>query len=235
MPPRKVLFFVCMILSVFCLAAGYAIARQWIGACAAILIVPAWLFVRKHPGTWLLSICLFASVGLAVTGRLTGSPSWLMICSSGIALAVWDLLFLDDAMGSKSSNEQSRRYESRHLQSLALALGSGLLVAFLGRLLNLQIPFIAMMLLIALLIFGFERIWGLSKNRGATEVQTDSDATHFFITHNVHRTSWIRPTCCLYCSVALSVIFNASSNTSNPSFNCSSVMISGGMINAVCQ
>ncbi len=89
MPPRKILFFICMIFSVFCLAAGYSIAGQWIGACASILMVPAWLFVRKHPGTWLPSICLFASVGLAVAGRLTGSPSWLMICSSGIALAVW--------------------------------------------------------------------------------------------------------------------------------------------------
>jgi len=88
-----------------------------------------------------------------------------MICSSGFALAVWDLLFLDDTMGSNSSNEQSRQYESKHLQALALALGSGLLVALLGRLLNLQIPFIAMVLLVALLIFGFERSWGTIKKQ----------------------------------------------------------------------
>ena len=157
------MFFVCMILSVLCLAAGYSIAGQWIGALAASLMVPAWLFVRKHPGTWLPSICLFASVGLAVAGRLTGSPSWLMICSSGVALAVWDLLFLDDAMDGNSAKEQSRQYESKHLQALALAVGSGLLVALLGRLLNLQIPFIAMVLLVAVLIFGFERSWSIIK------------------------------------------------------------------------
>ena len=160
MPPRKILFFICMILSVFCLAAGYSIAGQWIGALAAILMVPAWLFVRKHPDTWLPSICLFTSVGLAAVGRLTGSPPGLMICSSGVALAVWDLLFLDDAMGGKSSGEQTRQFESKHLQSLALALGSGLIVTFLGRLLNLQIPFVVIVLLVALLVFGFERIWG---------------------------------------------------------------------------
>src|SRR5271157_5736590 len=118
MPPRKILFFVCMIFSVFCLAAGYSIAGQWIGLWAAILMVPAWLFVRKHPGTWLPSICLFASVGLAVAGQLTGSPPSLMICSSGVALAVWDLLFLDNAMGGNSSGQQIRQYESKHLQSL---------------------------------------------------------------------------------------------------------------------
>ena len=165
MPLRKVLFFVCMMLSVLCLAAGYIIAGQWIGACAAILMVPAWLFVRKHPDAWLPSICLFTSVGLAVVGRLTGSPPGLMICSSGVALAVWDLLFLDNTMGVNSSKEQIRQYENKHLQALALALGSGLLVTFLGRLLNLQIPFVVMMLLVALLLFGFERIWGTIKKQ----------------------------------------------------------------------
>ena len=74
-------------------------------------------------------------------------------------------------MDGNSSKEQSRQYESKHLQALALALGSGLLVAFLGRLLNLQIPFVAMVLLVALLIFGFERSWDTTKNRGFTEVR----------------------------------------------------------------
>jgi len=165
MPPRKILFFICMILSVFCLAAGYSIAGQWIGALASILMVPAWSFVRKHPNTWLRSICLFASVGLAVTGRLIGSPPSLMICSSGVALAVWDLLFLDNTMGGNSAKEQSRQYESKHLQALTLAVGSGFLVAFLGRLLYLQIPFVVMMLLVVLLLFGFERIWGTIKKQ----------------------------------------------------------------------
>ena len=42
---------------------------------------------------------------------------------------------------------------------------AGLLVAFLGRLLNLQIPFVAMMLFVALVIFGFDRIWRTIKKR----------------------------------------------------------------------
>jgi hypothetical protein len=82
-----------------------------------------------------------------------------MISGSGFALAVWDLILLDGALGTNSSGEQIRRYENRHLQSLALALGAGLLVAFLGGLLHLQIPFVAMMLFVALVIFGFDRVW----------------------------------------------------------------------------
>ena len=36
-------------------------------------------------------------------GKLTGAPPWLMICGSGVALAVYDLLYLDVALGSASS------------------------------------------------------------------------------------------------------------------------------------
>jgi hypothetical protein len=165
MAPRKIFFAICLVVSMLCLAGGYGIAGQWVGAVIAILNGPGWLLARKYPASWLPHICLFASVCLAVVGQLTGSPPLLMICGSGFTLAAWDLIFLDDALGSNSSGEQTRRHENKHLQSLALALGSGLLVAFLGRLLNLQIPFVVMMLFVALVIFGFERIWDTIKKR----------------------------------------------------------------------
>ena len=94
-----------------CLAAGYGIAGQWIGAVIAIITGLAWLPARKYPDSGLPLICLVVSVCLAVVGRLTGSPPLLMICGSGFALAVWDLVFLDDALGSNSSGEQTRQYE----------------------------------------------------------------------------------------------------------------------------
>jgi len=63
------------------------------------------------------------------------------------------------------SGVQTRQYESKHLQSLVLALGSGLLMAFLGRFLNLQLPFVIVMLFIALVIFGLDRAYGYIKKR----------------------------------------------------------------------
>jgi hypothetical protein len=162
---RKTLFVVCLVVSALCLAAGYGISGQWVGVLVAIITGLAWLLARKYPASWLPLLCLLMTVGLAVAGRLTGSPPFLMICGSGVALAVWDLLFLDVALGSHSSGEQARQYEGKHLQSLALALGSGLLVTFLGRLLNLQIPFVLLMLFIALAIFALDRVGGYIKKR----------------------------------------------------------------------
>ena len=162
---RKTFFVVCLVVSMLCLTAGYGFAGQWIGAAIAFTSGPAWLLARKYPVSWIPHICLITSVGLAVTGQLTGTPPLLMICGSGFALAAWDLILLDGALGMNSSGEQSRRYEIKHIQSLALALGAGLLAAFLGGMLNLQIPFVAMMLFVALVIYGLDRVWGTLKKR----------------------------------------------------------------------
>jgi hypothetical protein len=163
MSPRKIFFAACLMVSVLCLVAGYGIAGQWVGVVIAIIMGPAWLFARKYTDLWLPHICLLISVCLAIVGSLTGAPPLLMICASGFALVVWDLSFLDAALGSKSSGEQTRQYENRHLQSLMMALSSGLVIAFLGRLLHLQVPFFVLVFLIALVLFGLDRVWGYIK------------------------------------------------------------------------
>jgi|SRR6266498_1837112 len=162
---RKTFFVLCLVVSMLCLTAGYGFAGQWIGAVITITSGLAWLLARKYPVSWLPHICLCASVSSAVIGQLTGTPPLLMICGSGFALAVWDLILLDGALGMNSSDGQTRRYENKHLQALVLALGAGLLLASLGGLLTLQIPFVAMMLFVALVIFGFDHVWGTIKKR----------------------------------------------------------------------
>ena len=139
---------------------------QWIGSMIAILIGPAWLRARKYPDSQLPLACLFISVGLAVVGRLIGAPPLLMIFGSAVALAAWDLLLLDSSLENKSSVEQTRQYENKHLQSLTLALGSGLLTTLLGRLLNIQTPFIVLILMITFILFALDRIWGYMKKTG---------------------------------------------------------------------
>ena len=166
MSPRKTFFVICLIASVLCLAAGYGIAGQWIGAMLAILIVPAWLLTRKYPSPQLPLVCLLVTVGFAVVGRLVGSPPFLMIFASAVALAVWDLLVLDSALGNTSDGEQTRRYENRHVQSLALAVGAGLLATLLGSFLRIQMPFIVLMLFIAIILFALDRVWGYIKHTG---------------------------------------------------------------------
>ena len=163
---RTALFVICLMISVVCLTAGFWIAGKWIGALVAILIGPAWLFARKNMDPWLPFICLLASVGLAVAGRLFGAPYFLMILGSALALAVWDLIYLDTALGKNSFGAKTRRYKNKHVQSLVLALGFGLFVALLGRFINIRIPFIVLMLLISFTLFALDRVWRYIKRTG---------------------------------------------------------------------
>jgi hypothetical protein len=163
MAPRKKIFAVCVVLSALCLVAGYSVTGQWVGVVIAIITGPGWLLARKYPASSLPLLCLSATMGLAVTGSLTGSPASLMIIGSAVALAAWDLLYLDAAVVSNSPWEQTRLFETKHLQSLALALGSGLLAAFLGSLLHLRISFVMLIIFIALAVFGLQRVWGYVK------------------------------------------------------------------------
>ena len=97
-----------------------------------------------------------------------GSPALAMIAGSAIALAVWDILLLDSALGNHLSAEPTRQYESKHLQALMLALGCGLFVTFLGRLSNIQVPFIVLLLLVTFILFALDRVWGYIKKAGKT-------------------------------------------------------------------
>ena len=166
MSRSKTFFAICLIGSVFCLAAGYWIAGQWLGAILAMLIAPAWLLARKDPDSPLPFVCLLGSVGFAVAGRLIGSPPLWMIFGAAAALAVWDLLYLDSALGKNSSAAPTRHYENKHLQSLGLALGCGLLGTLLGSFLIIRIPFPVLLLLITFILFALDRVWGYLKHAG---------------------------------------------------------------------
>jgi hypothetical protein len=162
---RKNLFILCLVTVTLCLVASYLILGNWLGLVIALLTGFTWWFARKYPASGLPLLCLLASICLAVAARLMGSPAWLTICSAGFALVVWDLLLLDVALEGNSFTEQTRQYENKHLQSLSLTLVFGLLAALLGRLLNFQPPFALLILLVALVAFGLDRVWGYLKKR----------------------------------------------------------------------
>jgi hypothetical protein len=166
MARRKIFFVACLALSTLCLTAGYLNSGQWIGVVITLMTGLAWLLARKYPAAWLPHLCLLASVGLAVAGRLAGASPILMISGSGVALAAWDLLLLNATLENCTFGEQTRRYENKHLQSLALALGFGLFLALLGHWLQLQIPFVMLMLLVVLALVGLDHIWSTIKKSG---------------------------------------------------------------------
>jgi len=164
MPLRKILGFLCLILAALCMAIGYAIIGHGIAIATALVILPAWLAAYKWPSTWLPATALVVSVSLAAIGLCAGASPLLMLLGATLALANWDLAFLDHVQVGSSSTQAVTLLEKKHYQSLVLALGLALLAIITGRIIRFQIPFGGMILLVALAFLGLVRVWRMLSN-----------------------------------------------------------------------
>jgi hypothetical protein len=162
---RKAFFWFCLTASFACLAGGFAMVGQWMGAGAVLAPTIAGLFSTRFRVAWLAFACLVSFVGLAAVGLLEGAPAFLMILGATAALAGWDLHHFDRSMEGSAPSETARQYEGYHLRSLALALGFGLLIAVAGALFSLRIPFVFLIVLVLLDLFSLDRVFRYLKNR----------------------------------------------------------------------
>jgi hypothetical protein len=163
---RKTALIICLIFAALCPAAGYALTGKYPGVVASLLAGLLWLPARKNPHSWMPSILLIVSVTLSAAGLLIGLPFFLIVIGSVAALAGWDLLILNAELENSQSGEKTRQYESRHLQTLVLAVGFGIIATLLRYTANLRIPFFVMILLVAIMLFALDRIWGFLKKGG---------------------------------------------------------------------
>jgi len=154
---RKALFYLCLSIFSLCLVAGFGAAGQWLLALAALAPASAMLLAQKPDRHWLSSVSLAAVVILSAAGLLLGGPSLLMVLGSTAALAAWDLLNFTHAI-SGSLPDHARQMESAHLKSLALALGSALMVITIGLTIRLHVPFIVIFPLALLALFCLDRV-----------------------------------------------------------------------------
>jgi hypothetical protein len=106
-------------------------------------------------------VALVISVVWGAVGLLVDASPVLMILGTTLALASWDLMLLDHTLTScaNASAETIGLFEHRHYQSLALALGLGLLIVIAGRMIHFEIPLGGMIILAILAMFSLDRIW----------------------------------------------------------------------------
>jgi hypothetical protein len=153
------LIMACCAASVLCFCAAYALAGIWWAAGLSLLLGLLWIPAYKHPVPILVSFCLVVFTGLGVVGILLGlQAAWITIGLTA-ALAAWDLLFLNASLKNTPDDAGTRLFHTRHLSSLLLALGAGLLAALVGQLFSFQVPFIGMLVMAALVAWGLERTW----------------------------------------------------------------------------
>jgi hypothetical protein len=159
MPFRKILSLVFPLACIACLAVGYSQAGQWLALTAILLPLVAWFSSLRWPYRWLPLAGLLLSVVLSGAGLFAGASPVLMILSTALALAGWDLLLWDHALPDDLSASMLSRITYSHYSSLALALVFGLLAALAGRLLRIQLPFGVLIFLVILALFSLEGLW----------------------------------------------------------------------------
>lgn len=157
---RKTLFFGCIIASTACLDLGFGLVGAWVGALLVTLasFLSWWAAYQKRSG-WTDSAALIVSVIMAAAGLFFGAlPSW-MIFGASFALGGWDLALFDRALASSPFVQADAAIERKHYASLGPVLIFGLLVGLLGRLIQIQLSFGAMVVLVLLALIGLDRLW----------------------------------------------------------------------------
>ena len=99
----------------------------------------------------------------------------LMILSAAFALASWDLVLFDHSLSDNPISSAATRalFQNRHYRSLALALGLGLLIVFVGRTIQVQISFVIIGLFVLLALFSIDPVFIERVHCHATQVRRE--------------------------------------------------------------
>jgi hypothetical protein len=162
---RRLIQIGCAIAATASLLAGYAGVGSWVGAAAVLGASLAWVRGVRRPSGGMTSTALLIYAGLAAAGLLAGAVPFWMILGATLALGGWDLALFDHTLAGALPASSIAHLEKKHLTSLALALGPGLLIAIIGPLIRFQMSLGVMALLVILGLFGLDRVWrALSRN-----------------------------------------------------------------------
>ena len=158
----KTIFYVLVFLSILSLGSGFIWVGQWPWAILVVGLGLIWVYPIKSSLDWRPPVCLIMATALSAAGVMSGASFGLMMIGSISALAAWDILLLNENE-INPNNLQNTRYIADHLKLLFFVLGLAALIIGLGQFGSVQLPFILMIFLIALILFCLEQVWRLIK------------------------------------------------------------------------
>jgi hypothetical protein len=162
MKTRSLLFNLSLIISIGCFTAGYFLAGYWLILPLLIVLAAAWIFAYQRPTFWLSAVSLVGAVILAAVGIVLDLSPVLMVIACTMALVSWELIHFKHNTTKNTPAAHRSDLEKHHLRSLVSAASAGLTLALLTMLVNLQLPFgiVALLVLIAMgsLVYGMQLI-----------------------------------------------------------------------------
>lgn len=153
----RALTITCILASLACLLGGFAAAGYWMAAPVAVAPALIMLLARKFPSSWLPTTSLILSTCLAAVGILSGARPFLLALGAITALASWDLALLENSLEA-GQPQHAGLFENRHLKSLGLAIGLGLVVVGAGSAIHFSLPFGVLVLLVIFILICLDRL-----------------------------------------------------------------------------
>jgi len=170
-----------IILAPGALALAFGVRGQWILACVALALgLLCWLGQRRG-WDWLVYLNLFNYLCLAMIGALMKAWPGLVLVGVGATLATWDLHDFDirlglaapglakesevadqvaDAVPEGVAREVASAMEQRHLKTLLIIFGSGLLLGGAAWLIEVRFNLTVMIILALGLVLSLRRVIG---------------------------------------------------------------------------
>jgi len=140
-----------------CIAAAYLWVGQWFILPALAVLAMGWILFRRSSAAGASRWLLAGTTALAAIGAVMDLSMILMVVGVVAALGAWDLADFEETVHGCARAVDRSRLMALHAKWLALALGSGMLLALLATIANLDLPFAAAAALALVLIVSLTR------------------------------------------------------------------------------
>jgi hypothetical protein len=148
MKVRSIILNTCLITSIGCVGVGYLFAGYWLIVPALLVMAFFWIFTKQRSVFGSASSVLLGFVILAAIGIIADLSLNLMLIACTTALVSWDLMQFNQSRVGNPLHKTNSSLEKYHLQSLASAASAGLMLAFMGSLISVRLPFGVIVLLV---------------------------------------------------------------------------------------
>ncbi len=157
---RKLFFYACVLLATACLTTGLWLAGWWGLGLPALLLSAGWVWSLRTSVDWPATATLMLTVVLAAAGLLVGAAPYAMLAAAAAALAAWDGAHVNRRL-QHSPEQAARVFGRRHFETLAAVLAAAVLLTGVGRQVQIETPFLIVLALALLVLWGIDRIWGI--------------------------------------------------------------------------
>lgn len=138
---------VLFIVANLCLAASAAAQKQWIWLALVLLLIILWPIRLRERPAWMTHALFFTDLALLIYAGTNRAIPLLLIFTICIMIAAWETADRHKPGHDTPLANSASIFEHRRLIILATALGIAVVIAGVGSLISLSLPFLVELLL----------------------------------------------------------------------------------------